>query len=59
MFEQADIYALTRANPLVNYADPGPHRAGIDGTLNAFQQHDVTELYNANKLVFDLQIKVR
>ena len=37
MFEWADIYALTGANPWVNYADPGPYQAGIDGTLNAIQ----------------------
>ena len=59
MFECADIYTLNGADPWVNYADPGPHRAGIDGTLNAVQQRDATELYNANKLVFDSQRNVR
>ena len=32
---------------------------GIDSTLNAIQQRDAMELYNANKLVFNSQIKVR
>ena len=51
MFERTDIYALTGADPWVDYSNPGPHRAGIEGTLTTVKQYDATELYRANKVV--------
>ena len=45
MFKRAGIYALTVADPWVDYADPGPYRAGINCTLNAIHQCDAMELY--------------
>ena len=59
MFERTDIYALTGADPWVDYADPGPHRAGINNTHTAIKQRDDTELYPVNKVVYDLQMNVK
>ena len=54
MFERADNYALSGADPWVDYADPGPHHSSIDGTITAVEQRDATELYRANKVVYNL-----
>ena len=59
MFKRADIYALTGADPWVDYSNPGPHRAGIEGTLTTVKQYDATELYRANKVVYNSQMNVK
>ena len=59
MIEIVDIYAITGADACANYGDPGPYRAGDDGTLIAVEQHDTTEICKANNLVFNSQTNVR
>ena len=59
MIERPDIYALTGADPWIDHEDLGPHQTGVNGTINAIQQHDLVEIYNANKLVFDSQTNIR
>ena len=43
----------------MEYADLGPHHAGIDGTLTAVEQRGATELYSANTVVYVLQMNVK
>ena len=59
MVEEKTVYALTGADPWVDFNNPGAYRDRTDGTASTVQQKDAEAIYLAHKAIFDSQTNVR
>ena len=59
MVEEKTVYALTGAEPWVDFNNPGAYRDRTDGTASTVQQKDAEAIYLAHKAIFDSQTNVR
>ena len=58
MVEEKTVYALTGADPWVDFDDPGAYRERTDGTASTVQQKHAEAIYLAHKAIFDSQTNV-
>ena len=59
MVKEKIVYALTGADPWVEFNNPGAFRDRTDGTASTVQQKDAEAICLAHKKIFDSQTNVR
>ena len=59
MVEEAAVYALTGADPWVDFPDPGAVHGHIDGIATATQQKDKEAIFISKKGIYDSHTNAR